>query len=58
MVLRQPGANAGALRDFCTTRLSGYKVPESFTFPDEPLPRNANGKIRKTVLRERLAAGA
>lgn len=44
------------LKDFCATRLADYKVPETFTLLDEPLPRNANGKLLKRVLRERLSA--
>ncbi|MNW02192.1 Long-chain-fatty-acid--CoA ligase [compost metagenome] len=43
-----------ALRSFCAQRLADYKVPESFTLLDEPLPRNANGKLLKRVLREAL----
>jgi acyl-CoA synthetase (AMP-forming)/AMP-acid ligase II len=44
------------LRELCAQRLSDYKVPESFTFATEPLPRNPNGKILKRALRERLLA--
>jgi long-chain acyl-CoA synthetase len=44
------------LRAFCAQRLSDYKVPDFFTLQDEPLPRNANGKILKRELRERAAA--
>jgi long-chain acyl-CoA synthetase len=40
------------LRAFCAERLSDFKVPESFTFLDTPLPRNANGKLLKRQLRE------
>jgi acyl-CoA synthetase (AMP-forming)/AMP-acid ligase II len=35
--------------------MSDYKVPESIIIRTEPLPRNANGKIQKTVLRETIA---
>lgn len=42
------------LRAFCAERLSDYKVPESYSLGSEPLPRNANGKLMKRVLRERL----
>jgi acyl-CoA synthetase (AMP-forming)/AMP-acid ligase II len=44
-------ADADALGAFCAERLSDYKVPESYTFLDQPLPRNANGKILKNDLR-------
>jgi len=42
------------LKVFCAERLADYKVPESFTFRSEPLPRNANGKVLKRALREEL----
>ncbi|UUC91490.1 class I adenylate-forming enzyme family protein [Comamonas sp. C11] len=45
-----------ALRRHCAETLSDYKVPESYTWSDEPLPRNANGKLIKRTLRERLIA--
>ena len=44
------------LMTFCFARLSDYKVPESYTFSTEPLPRNANGKLLKRDLRQRLLA--
>jgi len=52
---RDPGLQAAALRDFCAARLADYKVPESFTFSDDPLPRNANGKLLKRALRAEIA---
>ncbi len=51
---RDPGLQARALSDFCAARLADYKVPESFTFSDDPLPRNANGKLLKRALRAEL----
>ncbi len=56
-VTPRPGKvlDAAALRSFCAQRLSDYKVPESFTLRADPLPRNANGKLLKRVLREALA---
>jgi O-succinylbenzoic acid--CoA ligase len=54
IVPRASGCDLNALRDFCATELSDYKIPESFTVLMEPLPRNANGKILKSVLRARL----
>lgn len=44
--------SADDLRAFSAARLADYKVPDFVTFIDEPLPRNANGKILKNVLRE------
>jgi O-succinylbenzoic acid--CoA ligase len=43
-----------ALRAHCAARLADYKVPETFTWSDTPLPRNANGKLMKRLLREQL----
>jgi len=51
VVLRN-AASAEALREFCAKRLSDYKVPEQWTLREEPLPRNANGKVLKRQLRE------
>jgi long-chain acyl-CoA synthetase len=41
-----------AVKDHCAARLADYKVPETLTWCDAPLPRNANGKVMKRVLRE------
>ncbi len=46
------------LRDFCTERMADYKIPETFDLLLEPLPRNANGKVQKTILRDRAKAVA
>jgi long-chain acyl-CoA synthetase len=46
--------DADAILAALRTRLADYKVPESMTFSDTPLPRNANGKLLKRALRERL----
>jgi acyl-coenzyme A synthetase/AMP-(fatty) acid ligase len=37
-------------------RLAGYKVPREFHLTTEPLPRTASGKLRRAVLRERVAS--
>jgi long-chain acyl-CoA synthetase len=44
------------LRAFCAERLADYKVPETIELSPDPLPRNANGKLQKAALRERLIA--
>lgn len=44
------------LRAFCGERLSDYKVPEFITYLADGLPRNANGKILKPVLRDMVEA--
>ena len=54
----QQSAEADVLRRFCAERLADYKVPESYTLSHQPLPRNANGKLLKRVLREALLASA
>jgi long-chain acyl-CoA synthetase len=58
-VVPQPGASLTKekIRDFCATRLADYKVPETVTIEHEALPRNANGKIQKAVLRQRADQG-
>jgi O-succinylbenzoic acid--CoA ligase len=38
----------------CRAALADYKVPESFTWLDKPLPRNANGKVLKRLLRTEI----
>ena len=55
-IVHAPGAilDAARLGAYCAERLADYKVPESFTFVVAPLPRNANGKLMKRLLRERL----
>jgi acyl-CoA synthetase (AMP-forming)/AMP-acid ligase II len=42
------------IRQFCASRLADYKIPDFVVFLNEPLPRNANGKIIKTQLRNSL----
>jgi len=51
VVPRSPPPGDADLRGFCAERLSDYKVPDSFTFLDQALPRNAAGKLQKGTLR-------
>ena len=51
VVRRDASLTVEALRSFCAEHLSDYKVPDFFVLRDEPLPRNANGKILKRDLR-------
>jgi len=44
--------SAAALQAFCAARIADYAVPETWTIGTEPLPRNANGKVLKRVLRQ------
>ncbi len=41
-----------AVKRHCAARLADYKVPETLTWSESPLPRNANGKVMKRVLRD------
>ncbi|GGA17291.1 class I adenylate-forming enzyme family protein [Neptunicoccus cionae] len=41
-----------ALNALCAANLSDYKVPESYSISETPLPRNANGKVLKRTLKE------
>jgi O-succinylbenzoic acid--CoA ligase len=59
----KPGHLASAaleseLKAHCAVCLSDYKVPESFSVSAQPLPRNANGKLLKREMRDRVAATA
>ena len=46
--------SAEGLTRFCAEQLADYKVPESFTLMDEPLPRSSAGKVLKRTLRDQL----
>lgn len=48
-------ATAEALARHCAGLLADYKVPDGFTVGVSPLPRNANGKLIKGVLRGQLS---
>jgi long-chain acyl-CoA synthetase len=48
--------SADDIRRFCAARMADYKVPEIVELMREPLPRNANGKVQKALLRERAKA--
>jgi acyl-CoA synthetase (AMP-forming)/AMP-acid ligase II len=56
VTLKQP-ASQDDLKRYCGERLADYKVPETFTLLDRPLPRNANGKLLKRALREAAWGG-
>ena len=42
------------VRAHCASQLADYKVPETITWVEHPLPRNAGGKLLKRTLREML----
>jgi long-chain acyl-CoA synthetase len=46
-----------AVRRHCGERLADYKVPETITWSASPLPRNANGKVMKRLLRDAMEGG-
>ena len=46
------------LKGLCRRDLADYKTPDTISFMLAPLPRNANGKILKRELRERLLSAA
>jgi acyl-CoA synthetase (AMP-forming)/AMP-acid ligase II len=41
----------GAVIEYCGERLAEFKLPQYVVVSDEPLPRNANGKVLKAALR-------
>ena len=51
VVTHDPACTADALRAHCARHLADYKVPDFVTLHAEPLPRNANGKLLKRLLR-------
>jgi acyl-CoA synthetase (AMP-forming)/AMP-acid ligase II len=53
VVARSDDIAADDIRRFCAERMADYKVPELVELVREPLPRNANGKVQKALLRER-----
>jgi long-chain acyl-CoA synthetase len=57
VIVTRDGVSGETLRAWCAERLSDYKVPETMLLTREPLPRNANGKVMKRVLRETMGAG-
>ena len=56
-VVLKPGANEseGTIQSYCAKRLAAFKVPDRIAFVDA-LPRTSVGKIRKRVVRDRLAS--
>lgn len=57
VVLRAGAAlDTDALRDFCRTRLTPYKVPRRITAVDD-LPRSLIGKVLRRQVRDRLLDG-
>jgi acyl-CoA synthetase (AMP-forming)/AMP-acid ligase II len=55
VVAKTADVSEAEIREFCRGALADYKTPDFVTFLAEGLPRNANGKILKRALRERIA---
>jgi long-chain acyl-CoA synthetase len=57
-VTLKPGSTAteDELRSYVAARLAAFKVPVAINFSNEPLVRNANGKILKTELKKLVGA--
>ncbi|WP_421722296.1 AMP-binding enzyme [Alloalcanivorax xenomutans] len=55
VVSDDPGLSAARLKTYCAEHLADYKIPDFIDFLEEPLPRNANGKVLKAQLRLRIS---
>jgi long-chain acyl-CoA synthetase len=56
VVRKDMSLTADALRDFCRTSLTAYKVPRTIIFREE-LPKTNVGKVLRRALRDETAAG-
>jgi acyl-CoA synthetase (AMP-forming)/AMP-acid ligase II len=54
-VLDGGSVDATSLAAFCRERLAGYKCPKSYHRSEAPLPKNANGKLLRRVVRDDIA---
>jgi acyl-CoA synthetase (AMP-forming)/AMP-acid ligase II len=55
VVTVKPGmVEEAALRRHCAGQLSDYQCPETYLLTEDPLPRNANGKIMKRTIAANL----
>jgi long-chain acyl-CoA synthetase len=52
VLAKDPALTAEEIRRFCAERMADYKVPELVELVRAPLPRNANGKLQKPIIRE------
>ena len=59
-IMLKPGASltADELRAHVGKHLASFKVPAHVVFRDQPLPRNASGKMLKRELQREIAAGS
>jgi O-succinylbenzoic acid--CoA ligase len=51
-------ATSEELARHCAGLIADYKVPESFSFRTTPLPRNANGKVMKRILKDAVSSAS
>jgi long-chain acyl-CoA synthetase len=53
IVVPEPGAelDGDEIVEHCRPRIAGFKLPRSFEFRDEPLPKTGAGKVVKAKLR-------
>jgi acyl-CoA synthetase (AMP-forming)/AMP-acid ligase II len=57
VVLHEAGsADERAIKDFCSSRLAAFKVPESVVFLEE-IPKGATGKLQRIGLAAKLGLG-
>ena len=54
IVVRKPGEalDDTQISEHCLKQLAKFKIPQRVVFRDQPLPRNATGKVLKRVLRD------
>ncbi len=60
VIVPRPGVDARRQRRSARGRseqIADFKVPQFITFRDEPLPRNAGGKVLKPILRDSVVWG-
>ena len=53
--LKRADVTSAELTRHCAAQLADYKVPDTFSFRTDPLPRNANGKVMKRDLKDELS---
>jgi acyl-CoA synthetase (AMP-forming)/AMP-acid ligase II len=51
-VYSSTGVTAESVKGWVADRLAGYKVPSHVTIQDQPLPKNATGKVLKKQIRQ------
>ncbi|MGF7174071.1 class I adenylate-forming enzyme family protein [Azospirillum doebereinerae] len=57
VIAKSAALTAEDVKAFCRAAVAEYKVPDHVTLLEDALPRNANGKVTKRVLRDRVLSG-